>query len=187
MPFRCKALLHVRTYPPNPPNPCGYLSLAVADARRKKGVVHPVARFVHEVLPPLSPGIIYSIGREPGGIREEFRTNVHRCVTRFEKGAKEIFVATTTRERRAESAILSFRHYSSFHLCFYLERNDRRRPQSRRDYPLNLSILLSGGKETNQDFLSSCERRGNSPALNPPVQPQGNVVFGRIRLTSRGA
>lgn len=24
-----------------------------------------------------------------------------------------------------------------------------RRPQSRRDYPLNLSILLSGGKETN--------------------------------------
>lgn len=58
-----------------------------------------------------------------------------------------------------------------------------RRPQSRRDHPLNLSILLSGGKETNQDFLSSGERTGKSPAPNPAVPPQGNVVFGRIRLT----
>ena len=55
-----------------------------------------------------------------------------------------------------------------------------RRPQSRRDYPLNLSILLSGGKETNQDFLSSGERTGKSPALNPAVLPLGTVVFGRI-------
>lgn len=60
-----------------------------------------------------------------------------------------------------------------------------RRPQSRRDYPLNLSILISGGKETNQDFLSSGERTGKSPAPNPAVPPQGNVVFGRIR-SSRG-
>ena len=56
-----------------------------------------------------------------------------------------------------------------------------RRPQSRRDYPLNLSILLSGGKETNQDFLISGERTGKSPAPNPAVPPQGNVVFGRVR------
>lgn len=61
-----------------------------------------------------------------------------------------------------------------------------RRPQSRRDHPLNLSILLSGGKETNQDFLSSGERTGKSPAPNPAVPPLGNVVFGRVRL-SRGA
>ncbi|KAK1784232.1 hypothetical protein P4O66_020678 [Electrophorus voltai] len=44
----------------------------------------------------------------------------------------------------------------------------RERPQIRRDNPLNLSILLSGGKETNKDSLSSGERRGKSPALNPP-------------------
>lgn len=57
------------------------------------------------------------------------------------------------------------------------------RPQSRRDYPLNLSILLSGGKETNQDFLSSGERTGNSPALNPAVVTiAGDVVFGRYRF-----
>lgn len=42
------------------------------------------------------------------------------------------------------------------------------RPQFRRDYPLNLSILIRGGKETNKDSLSSGERTGRSPALNPP-------------------
>lgn len=31
------------------------------------------------------------------------------------------------------------------------------RPQIGRDYPLNLSISLSGGKETNQDSLSNGE------------------------------
>ena len=41
------------------------------------------------------------------------------------------------------------------------------RPQIGRDDPLNLSILLSGGKETNKDSLSSGERRGKSPAPNP--------------------
>ena len=40
------------------------------------------------------------------------------------------------------------------------------RPQSRRDYPLNLSILISGGKETNKDSLSNGERKGKSPAPN---------------------
>jgi hypothetical protein len=31
------------------------------------------------------------------------------------------------------------------------------RPEIGRDYPLNLSILLSGGKETNKDSLSNGE------------------------------
>ena len=31
------------------------------------------------------------------------------------------------------------------------------RPEIRRDYPLNLSILVSGGKETNEDSLSNGE------------------------------
>lgn len=38
------------------------------------------------------------------------------------------------------------------------------RPQVRRDYPLSLSISISGGKETYQDSLSNGERTGNSPA-----------------------
>ena len=31
------------------------------------------------------------------------------------------------------------------------------RPELRRDYPLNLSILISGGRETNKDSLSNGE------------------------------
>lgn len=41
------------------------------------------------------------------------------------------------------------------------------RPQFRWEYPLNLSISVSGGKETNKDSPSNCEWTGISPALNP--------------------
>ena len=37
------------------------------------------------------------------------------------------------------------------------------RPELRQDYPLNLSISISGGKETNKDSPSSGERNGKSP------------------------
>jgi len=33
-------------------------------------------------------------------------------------------------------------------------------------YPLDLSILISGGKETKRDSPSNGERRGKSPSLN---------------------
>jgi hypothetical protein len=39
------------------------------------------------------------------------------------------------------------------------------RPHVRRDYPLSLSISISGGKETYKDSPSSGERTGKSPAL----------------------
>lgn len=39
-------------------------------------------------------------------------------------------------------------------------------PQLIWDDPLNLSILMRGGKETNKDFLSSGERKENSSALS---------------------
>lgn len=58
----------------------------------------------------------------------------------------------------------------------------RIRPQIRRDNPLNLSILLSGGKETNQDSLSSGERRGKSPAPNP--RPTGGPGKCGVRKTA---
>ena len=38
------------------------------------------------------------------------------------------------------------------------------RPQVRRDYPLSLSISISGGKETYKDSPSNGERTGKSPA-----------------------
>ena len=37
------------------------------------------------------------------------------------------------------------------------------RPELRQDYPLNLSISISGGKENNYDSPSNGERTGNSP------------------------
>ena len=57
-------------------------------------------------------------------------------------------------------------------LCWEPSRNSGRasappkhlfRPELRQDYPLNLSISLSGGKETNQDSPSNGERTGKSP------------------------
>ena len=48
----------------------------------------------------------------------------------------------------------------------------RPRRQVRRDYPLSLSISISGGKETYKDSLSNGERTGNSPAL----ESGGSVV-----------
>lgn len=67
---------------------------------------------------------------------------------------------------------------SGSHACLSF----RLRPQIRRDNPLNLSILLSGGKETNQDSLSSGERRGKSPAPNP--RPTGGRGKCGVRKTA---
>ena len=47
-------------------------------------------------------------------------------------------------------------------------------PQIRRGDPLNLSISISGGKETNQDSLSNGERSGNSSNLKSPVRAPAN-------------
>ena len=44
------------------------------------------------------------------------------------------------------------------------EKGLRLRPQVRRDYPLSLSISISGGKETYKDSPSNGERTGKSPA-----------------------
>ena len=64
-------------------------------------------------------------------------------------------------------SLLSFPRFPTGSRGVGEEKGIRLRPQIRRDNPLNLSILLSGGKETNQDSLSSGERRGKSPAPNP--------------------
>ena len=47
------------------------------------------------------------------------------------------------------------------------------------DYPQNLSILIRGGRETNRDSLSSCERNGRSPARRDGVETRlsGSVYW----------
>ena len=59
------------------------------------------------------------------------------------------------------------------------------RPEIRRDYPLNLSISISGGSETNQDSLSNGERSGNRPAPNPPPQRTAGTVVYRTAFGAR--
>jgi hypothetical protein len=61
------------------------------------------------------------------------------------------------------------------------------RPQLMCDYPLNLSILIRGGKETKRDSQSSGERNGNSPArrvvgftAHRPVPCKGGSIISRI-------
>lgn len=60
------------------------------------------------------------------------------------------------------------------------------RPQLMCDYPLNLSILIRGGKETKWDSQSSGERNGNSPArrvvgftAHRPVPCKGGSIISR--------
>ena len=48
------------------------------------------------------------------------------------------------------------------------------RPQLERDNPLNLSISISGGKETNKDSLSNGERSGNSSGCQSPADRSAN-------------
>ena len=54
-------------------------------------------------------------------------------------------------------------------------RASKRRPRIGQGYPPNLSISVSGGKETNRDCPSSGERSGNSPDLKsgPPLRGGG--------------
>lgn len=47
-------------------------------------------------------------------------------------------------------------------------------PQIRQDYPLNLSILISGGRETNKDSLSNGEWSGKSSNLKSLVETPAN-------------
>ena len=60
-------------------------------------------------------------------------------------------------------------------------------PEIGRDYPLNLSISLSGGKETNKDSHSNGEWSGTSPALNPSAcGARGNVAYGIRHACANG-
>jgi len=51
------------------------------------------------------------------------------------------------------------------------------RPEMKRDYPLNLSILLSGGKETNRDSPSNGEWSGKSSNWKSVSQTGRRVVI----------
>ena len=55
-------------------------------------------------------------------------------------------------------------------------------PQIRRGHPLNLSISISGGRETNQDSPSNGERRGKSSSLKSPARGAGELWPGEAAV-----
>ena len=63
-------------------------------------------------------------------------------------------------------------------IFYYSYKNDKYhdRPQIKWEYPLNLSILISGGKETNKDFLSNGEWRGKSSNLKSITWESNRIV-----------
>ena len=56
-------------------------------------------------------------------------------------------------------------------------------PQIREDYPVNLRILISGGKETNKDSASNSEWSGNSPSLKSPLLATANCSLKKCLQT----
>ena len=65
-------------------------------------------------------------------------------------------------------------------------RASRIRPLIGKDYPLSLSISLSGGEETNQDFPSNGERTGKSPAWKSGCLAPRIVVWRRSLCDAPG-
>ena len=66
------------------------------------------------------------------------------------------------------------------------ERANPYRPEFRQDYPLNLSISISGGKETNRDSLSNGERKGTSPVCKSPAFGWRIVVWSSVSWCRAG-
>ena len=54
--------------------------------------------------------------------------------------------------------------------------------QIRRGHPLNLSISISGGRETNEDSPSNGERSGNSSSLKSPAGAAGELWPGEAAV-----
>ena len=68
-------------------------------------------------------------------------------------------------------------------VCSQMEStNPKNRPEFRQEHPLNLSISISGGQETNQDSPSSGERTGISPSRESPSASSENCGLSRPLL-----
>ena len=80
------------------------------------------------------------------------------------------------RESEKKNKIKSLRSFFSF---FFSE------PRIGRDHPLNLSISISGGRETNQDSHSNGDRSGKSSSLKSPDAGRRRIVAWRGQPLSR--
>ena len=135
-----------RRSPPLPTN--GDFVARNADRRRQKKHAGDSNLF----NPPLSVGRFLGRANRVGGRRSSGFHNFEKCAPARPQMSRSLPTAGFSKRslltaRAAPTVESKDDAYSSFTL----------RPQIRRDYPLNLSILLSGGKETNKDSPSNGE------------------------------
>ena len=67
--------------------------------------------------------------------------------------------------------LLDFKRRSILHERFNYSTYLHSVPEIKQDYPLNLSISISGGKENNYDYLSRGDRTGKSSKLKSAGLP----------------
>ena len=84
---------------------------------------------------------------------------------------RKLFWKRERKRRKSLSLSLSSKNYNL-------------RSQIRQDYPLNLSILISGGKETNKDSLSNGEWSGKSSNLKSLGATSANCSLKKAVLGS---
>ena len=92
------------------------------------------------------------------------RLNIHQVFACIElsalcRGFKVCFVECLNRDSwdLFPGSFSSATRYGVGYNLMSRRRQYNLRPESKRDYPPNLSILISGGKENNSDFLSNGE------------------------------
>ena len=110
---------------------------------------------------------------------ETIRAEAARCFPLAEPSAWGELALPIEREREREKCACALLLFFSF--LFLPE------PQIRRDHPLNLSISISGGRETNQDSPSNGERSGKSSSLKSPAQSVGELWPGEAAFARTGA
>ena len=79
--------------------------------------------------------------------------------------------------------ILMIDYDGEYTLSTTMLKSNETRPQIKQGYPLNLSILISGGKETNQDSPSNGEWNGISANLKSGFLSEARVVIYGVYIT----
>ena len=95
-------------------------------------------------------------------------------------------VAIGRKDGRADASFRALRRRATLPLWERAD-DDNSEPQIRRDHPLNLSISISGGRETNQDSPSNGERSGKSSSLKSPAPSVGELWPGEAAVARTGA
>jgi len=87
----------------------------------------------------------------------------------------QLLIRISKRRKQSESFPLVYSNWD-FSLIAWVYFHTKFWSQLRRDYPLNLSILIRGGKETNKDALSNGEWSGQSSSWKSVTHACNRIV-----------